>query len=346
MQPQLFLEEIEICDQDGYHKILKDENQTPVEHIFFNAVGGKNACMIVRACMIKSNNIVNDQTLQIKPFLAYEDFQIVNDQNVLEVKELTQDNNGYFTVKFRINEVSSHHQGQKFRLMLTIDNFQNDAISPIFSTPIEVRSKIVRRSFDTDLSDSTPVKRVKKMNKTVTFQPTLSFIDPTSSTNPMLSIPLIDMMSIKDISAGVIEQVTNLKKFITVIESSEVFLNARSIQVYNQCTSKILNDMNQLNSHLSKCFENNESLRNSQRQGLSHSDVDDLCKAPILSRQNSQNSYVIPVEYENNNANDNSIINSSLTSVQLLIKSTFGLVRNLCADDARKAVVVNNKFIE
>ena len=37
---------------------------------------------------------------------------------------------------------------------------------------------------------------------------------------------------------------------------------------------------------------------------------------------------------------------SSISPVHLLIKSTFGLVRNLCADDTRKAVVVNNRYIE
>ena len=134
----------EIIDPNTiYHRLVEDDNHHPKEHLFYNAVGGNSACMVFKICALHNDKIFIDPSIQFKPVLTYEDGQPVANQNLLEIKDSSYDeNDGFNTVKCRINDVSSHHQGQKFRLLFTA-TFPL-SITSAYTIPIEVRSKIVK----------------------------------------------------------------------------------------------------------------------------------------------------------------------------------------------------------
>lgn len=153
-----------------YQLIIEEENNA-TEHLFYNAVGGKDKCLKFSIFLINRNKEkVNDKCISLKTYLTYEDGRYVTNQNILEVineSKLVIDSSPAY-IRFRINEVSSHHQGNRFRIMVTPTEFSVPMLlNPAFCAPIEVKSKPIRPRESLDTSNETQIFFNKKPNSVV-----------------------------------------------------------------------------------------------------------------------------------------------------------------------------------
>ena len=169
------------------------EENSATEHLFYNAIGGKDKCLKFNVCLVNQNqNKVLDRFVNLKAFLTYEDGQYVNNQEILEIKDDSK-----FTIdatpahiRFRINEVSSHHQGRRFRVMVTpIEMSSPMLLTPVFCAPIEVKSKMLKpvrpREIQTDLgNESDSYSNSNKKSKVMQNMDILSNIATSLSTTP------------------------------------------------------------------------------------------------------------------------------------------------------------------
>lgn len=128
--------------------MIEEENNA-TEHLFYNSTGGKDKCLSFHVFLVdQSNEKVVDRFVHLKITLVYDDGQFVNNQDIFEIKDDTKCiiDSTPAHVRFRINEVSSHHQGHKFRIMVTPTEMSVPMLlTPVFSAPIEVKSKPVRQ---------------------------------------------------------------------------------------------------------------------------------------------------------------------------------------------------------
>ena len=391
MLPRIVLGEIEICDhKEGrpiYHKIVKDDCDVVIEHLFYNGHGGKNACMSIKAWFTHSDEIINESKIQIIPTLVYEDLSLVkNHEKVLAVKKI-HETNGIFTIKFRINEVSSTHQKQRFRLMVACSSFEN--LQPVYSSPISVRAKVEKnpinesnktldtvrttignnqsgsssssisfnenpkanqmnkskRGLDvtntTDNNQSDCIKKLKKTSKKVSISPELSYINSPSPSIALNSTSSTDVISMKQITLNVIEQLSTMKHLLSVTNPSQD--NSADIATLEHQILNALMDMNKIKDQLHHMVEEKSPAPLSENptqsivsppvllkipeddyfcpiKDLSHQpnsntsiiSEDDLYNLPIMSRQNSTSmgiSYIIPHENDNDEAKDQMIEN-------------------------------------
>lgn len=131
----------------SYNLSIEEENNV-TEHLFYNSTGGKDKCLAFNVFLIdQAGEKVFDRFVHLKVSLVYDDGQYVNNQDILEVKDDAKCiiDSTPSHIRFRINEVSSHHQGHKFRIMVTPTEMSVPMLlTPVFSAPIEVKSKPVR----------------------------------------------------------------------------------------------------------------------------------------------------------------------------------------------------------
>lgn len=137
---------------------LEIETKLEKPYIFFKDKGGKDSGInICVTCMrydpqSRQSAIVQNRRVTVRPTLLYESGEVVADQNILKSineRENFTITNGKTWLKFRINEVSSHHLKQKFVLQMQqyvpSEHMISD-IAPARSVGIDVRSKQNQRS--------------------------------------------------------------------------------------------------------------------------------------------------------------------------------------------------------
>jgi hypothetical protein len=116
---------------------------------FFKDEGGHSNCIevIVELVDCSGRRVLHNKPIPLKVELKYENKSEILPPTLLSVNpdsRLIVDEQGWTKLKFRINEVSTRHQGQKFVLVIAPDTMAqpaHDDIGAVVCTPIEVRSK-------------------------------------------------------------------------------------------------------------------------------------------------------------------------------------------------------------
>jgi len=116
---------------------------------FFKDEGGHSNCIEAIVELVDSNGrrVLNNKPIPLKVELKYEKKSELLPLTLLTLNpesRLIVDEQGWTKIKFRINEVSTRHQGQNFVLVISPDTTARPAhgdIGAVVCTPIEVRSK-------------------------------------------------------------------------------------------------------------------------------------------------------------------------------------------------------------
>jgi hypothetical protein len=120
----------------------------------FTDMGGKEKSIRVTVCLVDAHgNLIKDRRVPLKFTLLYdnESKSPVSNQKIFRLLDDTSQhidpNMGETLVKFRIDDVSKNHQGQKFILEVAADDCPG--IAPTYSKSVCIRSK-KRRNFNTN----------------------------------------------------------------------------------------------------------------------------------------------------------------------------------------------------
>ena len=272
---QLDIQEKTSSTQNLYHRIIEDDNHIPREHIFYNAVGGKSACMIFKVALMNNKTIVKAQAIQLKACLIYEDGQMVVNQSIFELKDIQLDTDGFFVVRCRINEVSTHHQFQRFRILIEADDSMNRMISSVYTNPIEVRSKIVKNSRERTANSETSSlieeepnsKKRKATHKMVPFQRPVKLSQAAVDTTTFKR----DFEILSELSSNTLRQLKSMQNKMMMTESPVL------LSQIDKDLSLILTSMEVLHSKL-----HNSKLSTIKTTLLPSSDLLTITSLPVV----------------------------------------------------------------
>jgi hypothetical protein len=125
------------------------ENRTQLPSLWYKDKGGKQNCIeIVIKLSDEKGSAVRLRPIPLQLQLCYSTGEIVNRQNILEISrdsKLQINEDGFTTLRVRINEVSMRHDGKTFSFCVSPDITKDPTsadVSPITCSHVEVRSKI------------------------------------------------------------------------------------------------------------------------------------------------------------------------------------------------------------
>ena len=124
------------------------ENRSQIPTLWFKDKGGKTNCieMVVKLSDERGQAVVRPVPLKLQ--LCYSTGEVVSRQNILALSresKLQINEEGYATLKVRINEVSMRHDGKCFSFLISPDTLKDPKsadISSVCCCHVEVRSKI------------------------------------------------------------------------------------------------------------------------------------------------------------------------------------------------------------
>ena len=132
--------------------IYKDDKPMTMREPFawYKDTGGAEQCIELQAKLVDGNGRIiknqhNDIPLNIR--LVYENGRVVEQQGILEDKsdnlnKTIDASSGTGVIKFRINEVSSNHRHQRFRVVVEPTRGPySDTIAPAYSVPMDIKTK-------------------------------------------------------------------------------------------------------------------------------------------------------------------------------------------------------------
>ena len=127
--------------------VIEEENKSP--YVWYKDEGGKEKCIELRVHMVDGDgNIVRNRKVPLKALLQYRNAGIVPQQSILSISPDTRlyidEHYGECVIKFRVNEVSTRHQGQMFQLLVGPDLGQAPSTADVSSAlciPVDVKSK-------------------------------------------------------------------------------------------------------------------------------------------------------------------------------------------------------------
>lgn len=130
------------------------------DNVFYKDQGGKLRTM---DCTIRlqrrDGETVSHETFPLKLLLCYEDKNVVANQSFLSIPQdivKLQIENGYFHLKFRIEDVSKNHGKQKFRVLISPGDLQSSRrCAPVYTAPVLIKSKKNKTKQHTNLEDLT-----------------------------------------------------------------------------------------------------------------------------------------------------------------------------------------------
>jgi hypothetical protein len=157
------------------------ENRTQLPSLWYKDKGGKQNCIEIVVKLSDEKGLAVRRPIPLKLQLCYSTGEIVNRQNILEISRdsrLQINEDGFATLRVRINEVSMRHDGRTFSFCVSPDIMKdpNSAdISPITCSHVEVRSKktLPKKRDAEEMENATPSSSSRNL-----FPPSASPIYP------------------------------------------------------------------------------------------------------------------------------------------------------------------------
>eukprot|EP00604_Paraphysomonas_vestita_P001076 CAMPEP_0174817710 /NCGR_PEP_ID=MMETSP1107-20130205/208_1 /TAXON_ID=36770 /ORGANISM="Paraphysomonas vestita, Strain GFlagA" /LENGTH=263 /DNA_ID=CAMNT_0016028665 /DNA_START=67 /DNA_END=859 /DNA_ORIENTATION=+ len=124
------------------------ENRTQLPTLWFKDKGGKHNCIEIIVKLSDEKGQAVCRSIPLKLQLCYSTGEVVSRQNILDLSresKLQINEEGYASLKVRINEVSMRHDGRCFSFLISPDTLKDPKsadISPVNCCHVEVRSKI------------------------------------------------------------------------------------------------------------------------------------------------------------------------------------------------------------
>lgn len=125
------------------------ENRSQIPALWFKDKGGKQNCIEIVVKLSDEKGQAVRRQIPLKVQLCYAPSgEVVNRQNILEISrdsKLQINEDGFATLRVRINEVSMRHDGKSFSFSISPDTLKdpNSAdVAPLTCSHVEVRSKI------------------------------------------------------------------------------------------------------------------------------------------------------------------------------------------------------------
>lgn len=141
--------------------VILEEFSAP--YTWYKDEGGKDKYIEYTVFMVdRQGNHVRDKRVSLKVTLMYRNGHPVPQQNIMTISpdsKLVLDRSGQTTIRIRINEVSTRHQGQYFQVLIGPDIATGPStadVCSVLSIPIDVKSKRnhhKERERDRDRSD-------------------------------------------------------------------------------------------------------------------------------------------------------------------------------------------------
>jgi hypothetical protein len=104
-----------------------------------------------------TGSIVTDRKVQLRATLMYEDFSLVQNQNILQLlphcSPLAIQPDGTFTMQFKITQVSRTHLNKSFRVNVAPLLREENDISSITTSCVTVLSKVAKRKLEDGSTD-------------------------------------------------------------------------------------------------------------------------------------------------------------------------------------------------
>eukprot|EP00462_Mataza_sp_D1_P002518 CAMPEP_0175103760 /NCGR_PEP_ID=MMETSP0086_2-20121207/9283_1 /TAXON_ID=136419 /ORGANISM="Unknown Unknown, Strain D1" /LENGTH=522 /DNA_ID=CAMNT_0016378941 /DNA_START=114 /DNA_END=1682 /DNA_ORIENTATION=- len=125
-------------------KVEITENRTTESLRFFKDKGGKNNYISVKARVFDKHNRAPNTKIVWACTLMYDNFKVVDDQNILKYHFEDEKDNGEFVLKYRIEQVSRAHCSRDFLVRLHADN--DPTVSFDTTQSVTVLSKINHRT--------------------------------------------------------------------------------------------------------------------------------------------------------------------------------------------------------
>lgn len=130
------------------------------ENVFYKDQGGKLRTM---NCVIqlqqRDGGMCLHEKIPLKLTLCYEDKNAVANQSFLSISqdiEILQIENGFFHLKFRVEDVSKNHGKQMFRVLVSPGDLQSSRrCAPVYTAPVLIKSKKNKAKQHTNLEDLT-----------------------------------------------------------------------------------------------------------------------------------------------------------------------------------------------
>jgi hypothetical protein len=128
------------------HKLVIEESDT-APYVWYKDEGGKDKCIDLKIHLRDADDrTVHNRRVPLKATLLYACGQEVQQQSILQINPESRtiiDETGEAIVKYRVNEVSTRHRSQMFRVLISPDplHAQNADISPAMAVPVDVKSK-------------------------------------------------------------------------------------------------------------------------------------------------------------------------------------------------------------
>eukprot|EP00943_MAST-04B_sp_MAST-4B-sp1_P000743 g743.t1 len=130
------------------------------ENVFYKDQGGKLRTM---NCVIqlqqRDGGMCLHEAIPLKLMLCYEDKSIVANQSFLSISqdiEKLQIENGFFHLKFRVEDVSKNHGKRMFRVLVSPGDLQSSRrCAPVYTAPVLIKSKKNKAKQHTNLEDLT-----------------------------------------------------------------------------------------------------------------------------------------------------------------------------------------------
>mmetsp|Transcript_32579 Transcript_32579/g.63784 ORF Transcript_32579/g.63784 Transcript_32579/m.63784 type:complete len:501 (+) Transcript_32579:126-1628(+) len=141
-------------------KVEITENRTTESLRFFKDKGGKNNYISVKARVFDKHNRAPNTKIVWACTLMYDNFKVVDDQNILKYHFEDEKDNGEFVLKYRIEQVSRAHCSRDFLVRLHADN--DPTVSFDTTQPVTILSKLNRRSSAPPKKIPLPKKPPKK----------------------------------------------------------------------------------------------------------------------------------------------------------------------------------------
>jgi hypothetical protein len=145
------------------------ENRSQLPSLWYKDKGGKQNCIEIVVKLSDERGQAVRRSIPLKLQLCYSTGEVVTRANILEISrdsKLLINEDGFATLRVRINEVSMRHDGRTFSFCISPDTLKDPSsadVSPISCSHVEVRSKITipknKRSLEEmeDSSSSSPL---------------------------------------------------------------------------------------------------------------------------------------------------------------------------------------------